>query len=462
VFRSLAVALAAAALLAAGCADRPAERPNIVLVVLDTVRSDVAEPDDQGVVEAMPELGSLGREGTVFTNAWATAPWTLPSHASILTGLLPSGHGCTARAPMLARAHRTIGDHLHESGYETVAFYSNPWLTGGMSGMMKGFESHYVESRGDDRIHRYRGSQGGAASNENIAQWLDSRSEEKPFLLFVNYLEAHLPYDPHPEVRSEWLPDMPEDRVVGTLWAYEFNAGLHDFDEVDWRGVRRLYQGDATTADALLGDLMDMLRDKGLYEDTVIIVTSDHGENLGDHGLMDHHFGVFETLIKVPLVIRAPGRMPGGLREDPVMLVDLFPTILQTAGIGELPELPHARSLLGPPAEPDRPLIAEYAGGNASLVEELRTLNPDLDIRPLTTAYSTVRVENFRLTEGSDGSHLLEDLSGATGGSVDLEVEGQAIAAELEEHLPPIGAPAGKIKIDDEMREELRALGYVQ
>ncbi|MBD3367903.1 MAG: sulfatase-like hydrolase/transferase, partial [Candidatus Eisenbacteria bacterium] len=345
-----AVAALLLALLAGGCSRSDERLPNIVIVVLDTVRDDVTDLNGDPLNGPMPTLGSLAGEGTTFTNAWATAPWTLPSHASLLTGHLSSTHLCTGHSPVLGAEHKTLGERLASSGYETAAFFSNPWLTDELSGVMRGFRTSYVESRGDDRIHAMRGSQGGLATNANIERWLDERDGSRPFLLFVNYLEAHLPYDPSSAVRERSLPDLPPDDVVTTRWAYEFNAGLHAPENVEWSRVRRLYMGDAATSDNLLKDLIEMLRSRGLHDDAVIIVTSDHGENLGDYGLMDHQFGVHETLIAVPLVVRAPGRLEAGMRNDPVMLTDLYPTVLELAGV-ELPgDRPHARSLLGAPA----------------------------------------------------------------------------------------------------------------
>jgi arylsulfatase A-like enzyme len=458
---TLAVTLAAVLLSLAGCSRREPERPNIVIVVLDTVRDDVAGLARGDVGAPMPALDALGREGVVFSNAWSVAPWTLPSHASILTGLLPSGHQCTGRNHRLSQEHMTIAEYLAGSGYEAAAFFSNPWLTDLLSGMMRGFDIRYVESRGDDRIHFEDGSQGGIATNENIASWLKGRDGDRPFLLFVNYLEAHLPYDPPAEYRRRYLADLDQDDAVSTRWAYEFNAGLHESSGVDWERVHRLYVGDASTADALLGGLMRMLKDHGLYDDAVIIVTSDHGENLGDHGLMDHHFGVFETLLAVPLVVRAPGLLPAGTRDDPVMLTDVFPSVLDAAGVDESLELPHARSLLGPPASPDRPIIGEYAGSNTALVDQMSELNPGLDTSHMRIAYATIRVGNLRLTIGSDGSHRLEDFATDPDDVADLANESRAIALRLKAHLPKVGAPAGRVEIDEEMREELRALGYL-
>jgi len=459
---SVAAGLVLATLVAmAGCSDGASDQPNIVFVVLDTVRDDVPALADEALPDPMPALSSLAEDGTTFTNAWATAPWTLPSHASMMTGRLSSAHLCTGHSPILRPELPTFAELLSGSGYEAVAFFSNPWLTDEMSGVMRGFRSWYVEARGDDRIHAMGGSQGGSASNGNIERWLDEREPDRPFLLFVNYLETHLPYDPSPDVRTERLSDLAQNDIVSTRWAYEFNAGVHDAAAVDWNRVNRLYVGDAATSDALLGELVAMLDARGLYDDTVIIVTSDHGENLGDYGLMDHQFGVFETLLAVPLVVRAPELLKPGLRDDPVMLTDLFSTVLEVAGATGSGELPHARSLLRAPADPDRPLIAEYAGGRPALVERLLEMNPDLDASAYATAYSSVRVGNLRLTVGSDGSHRLDDFATQADEMLDLETEGRAAAEVLKALLPAVVPRARDIEVSEELEEELRSLGYM-
>jgi arylsulfatase A-like enzyme len=378
-----------------------------------------------------------------------------------MTGLLSSEHWCTTRNTRLSGKVKTLPDYLVPQGYEAVAFHSNPWLTEGLSGILRSFQTHYVDSQGDSRTHAAGGSQGGAENNRNIAEWLDTRDGDKPFLLFVNYLEAHLPYDPSAEVRAAQLPDLPRDDYVSVQWAFEFNAGLHPSGDVDWTRVRRLYQGDASTADALLGDLMQMLKERGLYENSVIIVTSDHGENLGDHGLMDHQFGLFESLLAVPLVVRAPGMLDQGVRNDPVMLSDVFPSILEAAGMTDVPSLPHARSLFGPPAPPDRPLIAQYAGGSPGLVELLWRMNPKLETAHLLTPYSSIRIGDLRLTVGNDGSNLLQDFSRNRASSRDLRNDSREIAERMKSELPTFVAPVGDTQIGEHMRETLRSLGYL-
>ncbi len=157
----------------AGCSREPA-RPNIVVVVLDTVRRDFT---GCGAGESFtPNLDRLMSEATGFTNAWATAPWTPPSHASMFTGLLPSTHNCRGRSRTLPTRWPTLAERLGDAGYETAAFHSNPWLTDELTGLMRGFETRFIEASTDMDIFG-RSAQGGAETVRNISRWLDGRRQ---------------------------------------------------------------------------------------------------------------------------------------------------------------------------------------------------------------------------------------------------------------------------------------------
>ncbi|MFH1502751.1 MAG: sulfatase [Candidatus Eisenbacteria bacterium] len=461
--RSTVLACLAALALVAGCARAPERPPNVVIVVLDTVRDDYAGERGTGA-SVTPNLDALALKGTTFTHAWATAPWTPPSHVSIFTGLLPSEHGCTGRNPRFADGIPTAAEILGSVGYETAAFYSNPWLTDQMTGMMRGFETQVIAGPNDARQVGLLSTraQGGPETVRNVSEWLSRRDEGRPFLLFVNLLEAHLPYAPPPDYRASHPAELPPDDVVTARWAQEFNAGLHAPGEVDWERVEYLYAGDVATSDRLLGWLLELLEEQGFTDDTVVIVTSDHGENLGDHGFVDHQFGVFETLLAVPLVVRAPGRLEPGERSDPVMLTDIFATTLELAHVDLEGAPEHSRSLLWQPGPADRPLIAEYGGANEPLLETLAGLNPALDVGPLTPAYGTVRVGNLRLTVGSDGSVALHDLSSDPTQMTNVAADRPDDVEALLEHIPMLSNRSGQApEIDERMREWLRALGYV-
>jgi arylsulfatase A-like enzyme len=456
---ALALAVLTAALLVS--CSQPEPRTNIVIIVLDTVRLDYTGPG--GTEEPLtPELDGLAVDGTVFTRAWSNAPWTVPSHASMFTGLLPSSHKCNGRNFTFLSPEPTFAELLSESGYQTAAFFSNPWLSDKLTGMLRGFEERHVES-GDGTEILTTVDQGGGRTVANVSAWLSGRSDERPFLMFVNLLEPHLPYHPPADYRQARLSDIPRDYVVTTAMAHEFNAGLLEAEDLDLERIGRLYGGDVNTADRYLGEILRLLEEHGVYEDAVVIVTSDHGENLGDHGYMDHQFGVFASLIDVPLVVRAPGLLPPGVREDPVMLTDVYDTVLDVARVETGPETPHSRSLLGPPADAARPQIAEYTGANPELVKHLRYLNPSHDTSRQEVAFAKVRVDSLEFTVGTDGSKRLYDLKNDPGRELDLAPANSAVAGALFELLPAVRHADGvEVEIDEETREWLRSLGYIR
>ncbi|MBD3367221.1 MAG: sulfatase-like hydrolase/transferase, partial [Candidatus Eisenbacteria bacterium] len=195
----------------------------------------------------------------------------------------------------------------------------------------------------------------------------------------------------------------------------------------------------------------------------VLIVTSDHGELIGEYGFFEHQFGVYEELLAVPLAIRAPGHLERDVRDDPVMLSDLYATVLELAGLDSEVDPARSHSLLGEPLPHDRPVIAEYAGPSSPLQQKILELAPELDEPYLTTAYSTVRVGGLRLTIGSDGSNMVEDLSDDPMSQEELQARGREIAATLRQLIPQAGRPgtAAQLETDPDLEERLRSLGYI-
>lgn len=438
-------------------------RPNIVFVVLDTVRRDHTGLSETGH-SVTPELDRIAAEGTAFTNAWSNAPWTVPSHASMFTGMLPSEHACTSRHTRLDTGAPTLAELLGDAGYRTAAFYSNPWLSDEATGLLRGFETR-AEAGRKGGYTLCTSEHGGRQTLSNISKWLDGAEKDQPLFMFVNFLEAHLPYDPPDDYRRSHLESDGGNTVVSLNWAHEYNAGLRRMTLRDERVLRSLYAGDVNTADRMLSVLTWLLKEHGLYEDTVLIVASDHGENLGDHSFVEHQFCVYETLIAVPLVIRAPGRLPEGVRSEPVMLTDLFATVTDLAGL-RVSSPRYSRSLLDDPAD-ERAVISEYAGAQSSLVAHLRSINPDMDPARLTPAYTTVRLGDLRLTVGSDGSEVLHDLSSDPHQLAGTDATDLQSAEVLYALLPGVHAgwlrdPSGVAEMSSSLQARLRSLGYVQ
>ncbi len=366
-----------------GCAspdDRPDVSPNIILIVLDTVRRD--HLSCYGYERATsPNLDNFAREATLYTNAMSPAPWTLPSHASMFTGLLPSRHQAHHEHLHLDDDHKTIAETLAHAGYETAGFCNNPWVTEQI-GMTQGFE-RYEEvwrtqvSKGTFDMTLFvepdehgMSDAGAAETLRRIEHWLGERDDaERPFFLFVNVIEPHGFYDP-PESHRNRFTREPLSRadVKRANLDYMKNAFADSLTASDVEHAMALYDGEIAYTDEWLGGLLALLDVKGRLDGSLVIITSDHGELFGEHRLcgvrlIDHQLSLSRQLLDVPLVVRYPDTTRTGLRIDsPVSLVDLFPTVLRAAAIS-IPDridgcvLPTDED---PPAHGVRALTSEY------------------------------------------------------------------------------------------------------
>ena len=349
------------------------DRSNVVVIVLDTARYDEVLVARSGT-PLTPKLADLTAEGTYYDRAFSSAPWTLPSHASLFTGTSPSKHGAHAGHKQLTGRLRTLAEVFQNAGHETVAVSNNTWISEEF-GFGQGFETfhktwQYVQSdvdlgkvarteEGTDKLKalarsllsanpitnlanaiygqffRRQYDDGARRTNDWIEDWLADRANSRPFFLFVNYLEPHLEYRPPEEVAEQFLPaGVSYDEAMAVpqdAWGYV--AGTVEMTDRDFEILRGLYRAEIAYLDHRIGELRDMLEAHGEWEDTVFVVTGDHGENIGDHGLMDHQYCLYDTLLHVPLVVHGGSFADGGTVEDLVSLTDLAPTLLDEAGI---------------------------------------------------------------------------------------------------------------------------------
>jgi arylsulfatase A-like enzyme len=347
--------------------------------------------------------------------------------------------------------------------------------------MWKGFDAwqRLTLVRAMDVLSRFAGADpppGQAVStNRRIAWWLDEvRSARAPFFLFVNYIDPHFPYTPPEPYRSRFL--RPENRES----ASRFNARALKripppmrLDPGVLAALRDLYEGEVAFLDSVVGGLLEDLRRRGLADDTIVVVTSDHGENLGEHDLLFHQFSVHESLLRVPLVLVYPKGVPPGRVSTPVSIADVYPTLLGLAGLDVSHKTVLAgRDLLGPPAAlaSERSILAEYQRPIASL-HKLRA-EPD---KPLDESYfkrdlKSIRRGGLKLLWASDGRHELYDLVEDPWELRNLIAERVEDARALESELSRVGATLKPVagvsaegsQLDENTRRELRALGYVQ
>lgn len=323
--------------------------PNVVLLILDTVRAQSLTLYGAGHPTS-PQLARLGREGVVFDYALSTAPWTLPSHASMFTGRYP--HELTADwLTPLDDTTRTLAEELAAHGYATAGFTGN-YMVSWEVGLSRGFE-HYEDYRRSaaqlllssamlrkaaywprlrqalgryDSVNRKRA----ASINDDVLAWIDRRPD-RPFFAFVNYLDAHEMYNPPAPYRARFGPDTARKNHLTRygLGGLGYRTGKAKMTPPEVEAERDAYEESIAYLDEQVGRLIDALDARGLRDNTVIIVSSDHGEHFGEHGRWEHASSLYPQLLHVPLVMRGPAPIPAGRRiADFVTLRDLAATIL--------------------------------------------------------------------------------------------------------------------------------------
>jgi arylsulfatase A-like enzyme len=413
-----------AALPLAGCGG--SARPNVLLVVIDTGRADRFSFDGYAR-QTSPEIAILASEGAVYEQARSPAPWTLPAHASLFTGLHPSAHGADSGHLKLDDRFPTLAEEFRDAGYRTVAYAANPWV-GRQYGLDRGFDGYEELWKGTPAEETDAGA---GRINARVSRWLEWRrstaaAREQPFFMFINYLEPHLPYDPPEPERSRMLSPGADPLAVKRLRQFKhpdevkFILGLGGLEPGDLPLLSDLYDGEIAYVDRRVGELARMLKQDGLLDGTVVVITSDHGEAIGDHGFLDHKMNLYEELLRVPLVVRYPRAVPAGQRiKEPVMLQDLFPTLLGLAGLeakgkgapgspgSEAVPLPGIRGIATAP-RPD-PLVGEFARP-IQFLEIIQQRFPEARIGPWDRSLVSFRAGPDKLHWASDGRHHLFDL----------------------------------------------------
>jgi arylsulfatase A-like enzyme len=325
-------------------------RPNLVLIVVDTLRADHLGCYGYSR-NTSPAIDRLAAEGTLFESAFTTAPWTLPAFASILTSRLPWEHGAV-NDYLAPRADLPgLAEVLRGAGYETAAFVSHIY-TSHIYGFDVGFDRFEDFRIGKD----YAFDQGREPRAEEVVReairWLAERKNKKPFFLLVHLFDPHWTYGAPEPFRARFDPDYSGSadgsyRTIARFFSPDSIPPRRDLEH-----IIALYDGEILYTDAWLDTLFRALDRAGTWERTAVILTADHGEEFRDHRSMGHSFTFFDEVLRVPLVVRRPSERVGDVSDEPVSLLDLFPTLAEWAG-AEIPPGLRGRSLLRTPeAEP--------------------------------------------------------------------------------------------------------------
>ena len=486
-------------------------RPNVVVVVMDTARAHETVRSDRRDA-ALPALDRLAEEGSEYTQAFASAPWTLPSHASLFTGTYPSKHGAHADHKYLDGDLPTLAEAFRASGYETVAVSNNTWISEEF-GFARGFDTvyktwQYVQTevdlgeiartkRGGEMIRalaarlvdgnpavnvanavygqffRKRTDDGARRTNEWLGKWLADRHRDDPFFLFVNYLEPHLEYRPPKALAERFLPDdvTYDEAMAVPQNAWEYITGTVNLTDRELRTLYALYRAEIAYLDQRIGELRETLENAGEFEDTVFVVTSDHGENIGNHGLMDHQYCLYDTLLHVPLLVHGEG-FEAGRVNDLVQLTDIAPTLLDTAGI-DTPEM--RGELQGRSFHPDSEaiprahVVAEYMAPQPSM-KALRGQVGALseDITRFDRSLRAIRTDEAKLIRGSDGGREFYDVRNDPGESTDVTARSPDEVAKLEKSLDDWldsfehTTTSESVSMSASTEARLKELGYLQ
>lgn len=411
-------AVATAVIVAAAIAynAQGGQRPdNVVIVTLDTTRADRLSA--YGYMNATtPHLDRLAAEGVVFNQAQSVAPLTLPAHASLFTGLLPPAHGVRDNAgEALAANQTTLAEILRAHGFRTGAFVGSIVLEP-KRGLAQGFDVYDSVASPGAGLPLERRQRRAEEVIDRATAWLSASAGER-FLLWAHLYDPHRPYDP------------PEP----------------------FRSISDPYLGEIAYADSQLGRLVGALEARGLLDRTLLVVAGDHGESLGDHGERDHGIFVYESVVRVPLIVRAPGLRPARVAEV-VRLTDILPTVLETLGIPEIQAVDGV-SLSG---------LMRGTARNLGLEAYAESLYPQ---RFGWSALHAIREERFKFIDAPRPE--LYDLERDPFEQRNIYDERPVLARALRERLTAIRArhsadPAPQATgVSAELRESLAALGYV-
>lgn len=466
-----------------------ADQVNVVVVILDCVRAD--RLGCYGYARGTsPNLDAFAAEATRFDQAVTAGVWTLPSMASTLTGLYPSQHGLNRIDRGLGRHLPTLPERLAAAGYRTAGFTANPH--GGRSfGLDRGFGEFHefwgvpgagggLLGRGYRRVRprlrqavkrsqaltsaamrlRRRRAEATGGSGPRVAAaaaaWLaQARAGRRPFFALVHFMESHVPYAPPPAHARRFLDEAARRRVATIDQdGMAFLAGAKPLDSDELALLGSLYDATVAYGDELLAPVL-----AAAGEDALVVVTADHGQQLGEHGLVGHFFSVYQPLARVPLVVRHPA-LPRGLVERPVQSIDLYPTVLEAAGLdsGESP----AVNLLAP-ADPRPVMVTEYLEPDLARFARFRGFDPSRFDRELRA----VGRDGWKYIWSSDGREELYHLASDPGELTDLAgSDPRRLERFRTLHADWLAATgredqSAEAELEPDVASSLRALGYL-
>lgn len=457
-------------------ASAPAEgRPNVLIVVWDTVRADRMSLYGH-TRPTTPKLEAFAREAVVYERATAPGMWTLPSHASMFTGLRATTHGASASWRWLDHRFETLAETLGAAGYQSIALSSN-LIASPMTNLTQGFDivrttfpqqnpravpkaftegakratqaKLIARDRSTEISPGFGGSQAdkwgksvykdaAPVLHQELMRFLDQRKETGPWFAYVNMMEAHSPRVPSLSARERLLT--PEELELGlatdaSLFALnEYIVGKREYTTEELAAIAGVYDASILDLDDATGALFDDLRARGVLDDTLVVLVADHGEALGEHQRFEHRWSVFEQLLHVPLVVRYPERFPAARVTDRVSTADVYATVLDVAGVTPPAELETSHTLAGRTAYAPF-VVTQMLDPFASQLASMQKAYPELDTSPWERTYCAIYEGAHKLIHPSDGEPMLFDVGADPAESHDLHAAEVATVDRLTKAL---------------------------
>jgi arylsulfatase A-like enzyme len=437
------------------------EPPNVVLVTLDTTRADhLGCYGYDG--DTSPNLDRFAEQAILYERAYSTSSWTAPSHASIFTGLLPMQHGAdvaldTRRLRPLGEELSTLAELLAEAGYRTAGVVSGPALRRDL-GFAQGFEIY--DDGGTVGLAAIHGKRAKRAADQAIAHL--ERFAEEPYFLFVNFYDPHAPYRPPPPHDSSLPPATAKDptpRLIALLKAGVPPVPVESLDletRTAYAGIVAGYDAEIRYMDHHLGRLLDAIAVSPRSDETLIIITGDHGESFGEHYYFGHTLHLYEDNVRVPLLVRPPGTTEARRVTEPVQNHRVFASILAEAGIDMPPQVAVRR--------------LDETGG--IVLTELRSNHLTVRLFDDPSFHRDLRAiygPPYKLVEAASGAVELFDIERDPDELANLASEEPELVKTLSERMndfverhPPLYVQDMEAELQPDTEKALRALGYIE
>jgi len=473
--------------------------PDVLFIVMDTVRAQSTSVNGYER-KTTPTLEALAAEGAVFLDANAPATWSLPAHAALFTGTFPSYNNANGETRYLDATLPTLAENFVHGGWESYAFSANPHISDSF-GLTRGFQHNdkawMAGTSGRNFSFIYRlvdaiglggvDDKGGAVVIGNIDSWMKARpKDDRPAFVFVNFLEAHFPFRQLPEkFRNEYQSaDMNTLREIDQIaFGVQFGRQLTD---AEMKQVHKplidLYDGGVLYTDFLVGEVIDIWKEAGRLDNTIVVVLADHGEVVGEHGAFGHVTPVLEQDLRVPMVFRYPKKIPAGTR-----ITETVSSLGTAATLVELADLPpstlHQVKSLAPAFDPNHE-IDPYLFGKPVLAERfeeemLAARFPEgaangsgEQVNP-RGRYRTLRAGDYKLVQHTEDGEFLFNLKKDPGEYKDVaksepdhlqQLKQYMEDALMELKLPAIDAPITAPEMPEMTEAEIQALcelGYL-